>query len=200
MSLRTSSLILLLLATLSFARPARAGSLSVVYRFNQNSGTGDNAVSYISGPGTLLSGGGGTACTWCFAGQFELPGSTLSPAIYFLDFGYPMSGVFQGVPIDPTTFGNIDTTLSAGGFTFPSFVNGGTFTITVPAAMGTIKISQNGVSSGIFEVVPGELTLTFWACSGPNCSPLGSAYYFSNGQFTSGTLVTPEPQTVIIVR
>ena len=46
MSIRVSSLVLLLLGILSFVPPARAGSLSVAYNFILDSSSGDNAVGY----------------------------------------------------------------------------------------------------------------------------------------------------------
>jgi hypothetical protein len=197
MSLRTSSLVLLLLATLSFARPASAGSLSVVYPFVVNYGGGDNAGSAsITGPGTSIStGGGGTGCSWCFAGTFLSPGTTLSPSIYYLDFSSFFSGVFHGTTIDPSTFFIGGTTLSAGSFTFPSFEKGGIFTITVPASMGMIYV-HNGTQTFIYQVQPGQLRLTFGF--GSNQNPQGPVYWFQSGQYTSGTVVTPEPQTLIL--
>src|ERR1700687_1556136 len=173
MSLRISSLLLLFLATLSFVRPASASSLSVVYRFNQNSGSGDNAASSISGPGILPNGGGGTSCTWCFAGQFENAGTKLNPFISYLDFS-PIFGTFQGITgINPNSnFGTGSTVLNAESFMFPMHVDGSMFTITVPAAMGVIHI-WNGTISQEFHVTPGKLSLTFFFG--------GGQYSFSNG-------------------
>lgn len=186
MSLRMSSLVFLLLATLSFVRPARADSVSVVYNFLINDGSGDNAAGSIIGPGTLIGTGGGTGCNWCFVGTSFSPGTTLNASIYYLDFGSYFTGVFKGTIIDPNNFSIGSTTLTAGSFTFPSFVNGRTFTIIVPASMGSINIF-NGTQVLPFQVASGQLKLTFE--SG------GQQYFFDNAQYTS----TPEPQTLILL-
>ena len=186
MSIRTGSLVLLLLATLSFVRPARADSLSVSYHFILNDAGGDNASSTITGPGTLIHTGGGTGCSWCFAGTFFSPGTTLNPSIIDVEFGEFQTGVLNGTPIDPLNFGIGSTTLTAGSFTFPPFVKGGTFTITVPASMGIINLN-NGTQSFAFAIKPGQLRLTFGFGS--------QQYWFQSGQYTS----TPEPQTIVLL-
>jgi hypothetical protein len=185
MSLRMSSLVFLLLATLSFVRPARADSLSVVYNFLINSGSGDNAAGSISGPGTLIATGGGTGCNWCFVGTSFSPGTTLNASISFLDFGSYFTGVFKGTIIDPNNFSIGSTTLTAGSFTFPSVVNGGTFSVTVPASMGSINIFT-GAQILPFQVAPGQLKLTFGFDD--------QQYFFEDGFYAS----TPEPQTLIL--
>jgi len=192
MSLRMSSLVLVLLATLSFVRPARADSLSVVYNFIINSGSGDNASGSIIGPGTSIGTGGGTGCNWCFIGTPFNPGTTLNPSIYYLDFGSYFTGVFKGTIIDPSNFSIGSTTLTAGSFTFPSFVNGGTFTITVPSSMGIIHIFD-GAQTKAFEVKPGQLTLTF--LFGYEFNNQTQQFLFESAQYTS----TPEPQTLLLL-
>lgn len=199
MSLRMSSLVLVLLATLSFVRPASAGSLSVLYNFVPNSG-GDNAAGYVVGPGISIGTGGDTGCSFCFPGTFFNPGTTLNASISSLDFGSYFTGVFQGTVIDPNNplnFSIGSTTLTAGSFTFPSFDKDGTFTITVPASIGIIHI-RNGSQTQAFEVKPGQLTLTFDFSSSPYASPFGPAYYFSNGRYTSA-VVTPEPGALVLL-
>jgi hypothetical protein len=191
MSLRMSSLVLLLLASLMFfVRPAKADSLSVVYYINLNGGSGDNAASLISGPGTLMFTGGGTVCGgYCTPGSFA-PGTTLNASIPLLDFGNSAIGVFRGANIDPnSTFSVGGTSLVAGSFTFPSFQNGVYFTVTVPASMGTIHIFTQ-TQTFPFQVAPGQLRLTFEFDSG--------RYYFDNAQYTSAAVVTPEPQTLVL--
>jgi len=187
MNIRVNSIVLLLLGSLMCVPAARADSLSVRYHFIANDGSGDNASSLIVGPGTSIATGGGTGCEWCFVGTFFNPGTTLNPSINYVGFGsFFFKGTFQGTTIDSNYFGVGSTTLTAGSFTFPPFVEGSTFTITVPASMGTINIF-NGTQVFPFTVKPGQLRLTF--------AFGGQQYWFQSGLYT----VTPEPQTLVLL-
>ncbi len=188
MSLRMSSLVLVVVATLSLARPAKADSLSILYFFNANSGSGDNATGIIFGPFTSIPTGGSTGCSWCF-GTPLVPGATVNASIPYFDFGSFFTGVFQDTLIDSSNFSVGSTSLTAGSFTLPISVSGGTFTISVPASLEIIHIF-NGTQTQAFGSMPGELKLTFLF------NPQNQVYAFQKGTFVS--VVTPEPQTLIL--
>jgi len=198
MSLRASSLSLLLLAMLSFTSFARADSLAVTYWFSPNIGTSNNAAAYITGPGTLINTGGNTGgCPWCSAGTAVAPGGRIDLSVSYLDFGSYFTGTLNGAAIDPNNFSIQSTFLTVSTFTFPLFHQGGLFTITLPASMGTIHLF-NGTQTQAFGVIPGQLTLTFLFTdqSGPNPTLLNRTFSFQSGEFSS--VVTPEPQTLVL--
>ncbi|PYX33301.1 MAG: hypothetical protein DMG77_00650 [Acidobacteria bacterium] len=142
-----------------------------------NDGSGDNLGFTLTGPGVTITGFGGMACfDWCSG---PIPAPTGNPTEVFVSF-------FGSATIGGTAYDPMSLSLDCCLFNANGGVNA--------SASGFVGEGDSFTQFNLILPTNGKWTLNF-AFQPPESGNPGY-YYFTDGEFSAQTRVTPEPGMV----